>query len=367
MKTLLFNGKLWFFADNLPKTEDEEEKSAPMPKEKRVQAKEFILTYFYKNDIDSEQISRDDYREFLSQLESRINDPASPSTYPNFFIGQEERCPETGRLHFQGFVQFSKRRGALTIREFFQKAWVRVCSNDYDYAAAYSEKVESRVDDSVRWRAGIFRPSQQGRRTDIRHVTDKIRDGIPILECIRDSEDVFVKYSTGFLRLHSMLRSDGELPAVREVIYFWGAPGTGKTYQAHLYGGVSEDKTFTLMQPHSGSVWWDGVAECEKVCIDEYGSGWIDFNLLMQLCDPKPRRFRVPTKGSTAVVTAKTICITSNIRPEQLHTKIKNRTERLQGLRRRISKIYHCERRVDLGFGYQVTEMDWDEEWERVE
>lgn len=220
-------------------------------------------------------------------------------------VFQTEQCPDTGRRHIQGYVEFTT---AKTI------AAAKGCLGDVSchferrkgtasQAADYCRKTDSRVA-GVNCDFGDF-GGDQGKRTDLTAAISTLRDsglaGVAELHA-----EVYVKYSRG---LHSLAfeyaRAAPESPCVR-VILLHGPPGVGKSRTARFLSGQS---LFVVDEVVNGHVWFDGYRGERFLLIDDvYGT--IKYTHMLRLLDRY--RIRLSIKGGHTYSNWHTIFITAN-------------------------------------------------------
>lgn len=83
-----------------------------------------------------------------------------PSPGIQFFICQRERCPTTGREHWQGYIQFKKRAYRTGVQKAIgdDKSHCEVSKGQPEEAKAYCEKAESAVSPARRYCYGELLP-----------------------------------------------------------------------------------------------------------------------------------------------------------------------------------------------------------------
>lgn len=91
----------------------------------------------------------------------------------------------------------------------------------------------------------------------------------------------------------------------KEVLYWWGPTGCGKTRAAHELGHCYEP-----IRAGKGTIWWDGYAGEEIVLFDDIRSDDVRLSDVLRWTDG--RNFVAQVKGGTVAVTAKTFVFTSN-------------------------------------------------------
>jgi len=118
-------------------------------------------------------------------------------------------------------------------------------------------------------------------------------------------------------------------PLLKEVVLFWGPTGTGKSRRAWT------EATFSAYPKDPRTKFWDGYRGQQNVVIDEF-RGDIDVAHLLRWFDRYP--VNVEIKGSSVVLAAEKIWITSNIPPHQWYPNLDALT--MEALLRRIQVVY---------------------------
>jgi len=133
-----------------------------------------------------------------------------------------------------------------------------------------------------------------------------------------------------YIRCYNSLRrieSDHLQPVgiERQVFTFWGTTGSGKSRRAWAEAG------FDAYPKDPRSKFWDGYRGHENVVIDEFRGG-IDISHMLRWLDRYPTIVEV--KGSSTVLKAKRIWITSNLDPRLWYPDLDSET--LSALLRRM-------------------------------
>lgn len=115
-------------------------------------------------------------------------------------------------------------------------------------------------------------------------------------------------------------------PIVRTVSVFWGRTGTGKSRRAWDEAGMDA----YCKDPRTK--FWDGYRGQKHVVIDEF-RGAIDVSHLLRWFDRYP--VNVEVKGSSTVLLAERIWLTSNVSPELWYPGLDEET--FQALLRRLN------------------------------
>nr|QXP07742.1 MAG: replication associated protein [Arizlama virus] len=243
-----------------------------------------------------------------------------------YAIWQREVAPETGRIHWQGYVEFVKpvrptailkalrvRRGDQRLRGLRQQEvhWERR-RGGRESARDYCRKQESR---DPRDGSGPFEWGTDcaGERSDLRAACDQVRDGASLAAVAEEHPTTYVRNYKGLASLRGLLKPvRGDWRGPRCVWYLWGASGTGKTRLAHERpGGV-----FTPLCAGKGTVWWDNYSDQETILFDDIRADDIRLKDVLNWCDG--RDFVAPVKGGTVGVRAHTVIFTSNDPPRHV-------------------------------------------------
>lgn len=104
----------------------------------------------------------------------------------------------------------------------------------------------------------------------------------------------------------------------REVKVYWGRTGAGKSRRAW------EEATFDAYPKDPRSKFWDGYRGQDRVVIDEFRGG-IDISHMLRWLDRYP--VVVEVKGSSVVLKATNIWITSNIHPNDWYPTLDQETK----------------------------------------
>jgi len=176
---------------------------------------------------------------------------------------QLERCPDTGRLHLQGFVRLKKR---LTFRTLTSKMFGVGCVPHYDpqtYGTdetmrAYSMKERTRVRGP--WEYGVFNAENKpGRRSDLRMACDQLLQHRDIAKLSTDHPCFLVRYPNGFAKLLENTKTKPPSTRPMRVTVIWGGAGLGKTTTA-----------YKMAQEACGEDPFPADLERPETCFDEY-------------------------------------------------------------------------------------------------
>lgn len=250
---------------------------------------------------------------------------------PRFIIFQTERCPNTGRFHFQGYCELTDKMTMAGIKTLFKDPTMHVEQRmgSQQEAIAYCSKEETRV--AGPFQAGI--PCAQGTRSDLEEAKSDIDNGANIMMLWENHFSSMVRYSRSLER-YLMLKS---VPRTwkTEVIVYWGRAGTGKSRLAF--------ESATHPYVHDGTVWFDGYVGQDDVILDDY-TGSIAIGTFLKLCDRYP--MQVPVKGGYVNWKPRRLYITSNLQPAEWYPKAQ--PEQHRAIERRLDSIRFFDAPIDF-------------------
>jgi len=240
-----------------------------------------------------------------------------------FVRGQLERGSTTGYLHWQLLVAFKRKCrlaaikttfGATTHAELTRSA----AANDYVW------KQETRVD-GTQFELGVL-AFKRNSDTDWNSIRTSAQlgtlDDIP--------SDIYVRCYNQLRRITTdHLQARG---MERQVVVYWGATGTGKSRRAWDEAGLE------AYPKDPRSKFWDGYRGQTHVVLDEFRGG-IDVAHLLRWFDRYP--VVVEVKGSSVVLNATKIWITSNLSPDDWYPELDPETK--LALRRRLTVTHFNE------------------------
>lgn len=258
-------------------------------------------------------------------------------------MGSNEEGKEDARLHFQGHTSF---RHPIQFTTFKQRLgiswawcnWVR--PGDVNNSIAYAQKEESRVRGPYEFGE---RPNlQQGKRSDLSLVAEKIKNGSSLTEIARDYGSTYVRNYRGLAALQALLFPPKLRPDVK-ITVLYGPAGTGKSTRAYnaFPNGYTKDN----------SRWWDGYGGEKQVIWDEFDPSVYTSQEWCFLMDKFPRRVQI--KGGYVGLHAEQFIITCNQDPDEWNWK--NQADMnwhmQQAVRRRITKkiqVTNFEEEINL-------------------
>lgn len=243
-----------------------------------------------------------------------------------YAIYQKEKAPETGTIHYQGYVELSRSQRLSFVRKLLpgNPHW-EIRRGSAEQARDYCSKEETRVEGP--FEVGTFKPSQQGKRNDLALFTQLIADGASDRALIESCPKQFFLYSKSVDRVRTAYAPIRE--HVTELYVVIGDPGFGKS------SWVRSQSTDLFVKP-PGKEWWNGYNGQADVLLDDY-YGYLPFHVLLNLADTGD--LQVEIKGGYVRFTSKRIYITSNKEPREWYKEPQKYV--WPALYRRITKVIH--------------------------
>lgn len=235
-----------------------------------------------------------------------------------YIKGQKEQG-EGGFVHWQVLVCFSKKIRLGGVKEVFG----RTCHCELTRSSAandYVWKDETSID-GTRFEFGSL-PFRNNQKSDW--------DAIWQSAVIGDLTSIPARIRVAHYRTIRAIASDNAQPVAceRSTVVYWGRTGTGKSKEAWEQAGLLAYSKDPM------SKFWYGYSGQENVVIDEF-RGDISISHILRWLDRYP--ISVEVKGSSVVLAAKRIWITSNLSPRDWYPGLDQ--ESLDALLRRLKII----------------------------
>lgn len=278
------------------------------------------------------------FTDFENKSEIDIVDRAKADKQCNFIILQEEKCPKTGKVHYQGYLQFASPQRWSRVKKIVSKsAHLQASKGTLEQNIAYCSKSATHLRGPWQWGVG----KSQGQRLDLENCIQMVQEGKTDLEIYQANPSQFVRLKK-FIGTARNMEQQKIAVTFRnvEVLIFYGDAGTGKTREAFSV----DPQLYTVPDPEGNRVWFDGYEGQCTILLDDF-YGWIKYHLLLRMLDGYP--IRMQTKGGFSSGCWTRVIITSNKHPSEWY-----QVGLTKALNRRITKI---TRFSDLGQCHEVT------------
>lgn len=261
------------------------------------------------------------------------------------FVGLES-CPETSRLHFQGFVRVASARTFKSMKQnFFKLDKVHLepalasdaANREYCLALGKHKNKKGHIKQIIDY----GEPAHQGKRNDITTAINLLNlsgSMSDVCEVVHNYQAV--RHAELYLKYKEKPRPVSPILAIN----IWGSSGTGKTKS--VYEFCNPDMPFVPVN-HK---WWEGYDGHKTILLDDIRGDFCKFHQLLKLLDIYP--FRVETKGGSRQVQFTTIFITTPIPFVDMWAH--RTTEDLFQLSRRITHTIHIDN-IDKLFSLKDT------------
>lgn len=267
---------------------------------------------------------------FTSFLDEKVE---FDETIMKYMIIGSETCPDTGKHHWQGYIQFKEQVHKKDMAEILGSKKIhwdtamgnaeenyKYCSKDGDYEEFGSMK-------------------KQGERTDLMAVAELIKDGKNLLEIVLERPVEYIKFHRGIEKAIQLREKAVRwYPRDVEVYVLIGPTGCGKTSLAYK----NDPGLYKLLCEENRPLWFDGYDGEKTLLIDEMGPDCIPYSFMLGMLDSY--ELRLPIKGGFTYANWTRVFITSNKSMENWwHGKD------ISALKRRITrcKIFADPRKVD--------------------
>jgi len=235
---------------------------------------------------------------------------------------------ENGTNHYQGFIQLKhNQRMSFLKNKISRRAHWEPRKGSQDEARDYCMKEDSRLEGP--WEYGIFHNPQRGQRTDLLRIRAMVKEGKPLHEIV-DLCDNYqqIRFAE---KLYSYKQPSTEY-IVKEVYWYWGPTGTGKTREA--VDRCPKDNIYICRQ----SRWMDGYWGQSHVIFDDLRAKNFPYVDMLNLLDGYEERREI--KGSHTLFRPKVVYVTAPLPPEKTYPMTFEKNEGgIDQLLRRITEI----------------------------
>jgi len=232
-------------------------------------------------------------------------DQLVPTGKATYLVYQEEMCPDTGRIHIQGYAEFPSPIRRKKLQEYIANpCHVEKRMGTPQEAADYCKKEASRLAGTSPKEFGIISRGQ-GARNDLNEVHAMLQAGATELAIADAHFTPWVKYHKG-IRLYKELTLKPRTKATVSII-IWGEGGIGKSHLAFN----TFPNSYRVTKGNCG-IWYDRYNQEDAVIFDDF-KNWISFTDWKGVIDGY--KFTVDAKGGQREFTSKFAIFTSNFNP----------------------------------------------------
>ncbi len=293
---------------------------------KRVQRRYWCFTDFGTVDNDGLNSIR------VDAVDTMYNDVILGIKY---IVWQLERCPDTDRIHIQGYVELQRSQDVEWLkRNVSRSAHYEFRRGTSEEADAYCRKENTREDGP--YSRGDRTVSRRGERVDLISFRDRIMEGATLRELNEEHPIALMRYSSYVMRVRNLYAKPYDRMARRvRVTLLIGPPGCGKTKMIYQ---IWRDKDFYRVPTSNGTLWWDGYDGQELVLLDDFAgrASKIGLTDVLQLLDSYP--IMLQNKGGFVWSAIRRIMVTTNLDPRKWYDYT-GREVHYQALRRRFYSI----------------------------
>lgn len=224
-------------------------------------------------------------------------------------VGKEigEKCKTP---HLQIYMELKNSTKGSTLKNAFPRANIQERRGTQEQAATYCKKGGDFLE--------LGEMKKQGARTDLLELKDKILAHQLTAEDIAvEDPKTYSQYGRTLHKLEEIAMRKRFRTWKTKGLWLYGPSGTGKSH--HWKKDYNPETDYLYDKKNRG--WWDGYTGQERVIIDEFRGGDIDFATILQLMDDIP--YTVPRKCIAPFpFLAKEVIITSPLHPREIFTTL---------------------------------------------
>lgn len=182
----------------------------------------------------------------------------------SFCVYQRELCPDTGRVHFQGYLECVGEKSFVQLHECdgLARASFQTRRGTQEQAIAYATKEDTRIEGP--WEIGHRK--EQGRRNDMLADKDRMDSGMSFKRLAEESFSNFIRYGRAYKEYKRVVTKPRDFKPL--VILIVGPSGTGKSRFATLLAQYL-GSCYKLPKKASGP-WFDDYDNQDVLLMDEF-------------------------------------------------------------------------------------------------
>lgn len=279
-----------------------------------------------------------------------LDKPHYDEAIMHYLCYQQETCPETGRLHWQGYMELkSQTRQPAAKALIGTDVWIHAkgrgaATDARDYCKKEKTSVagtfeEFGVISTTRFAKEPRQPSGDKPASQQALMVAAIQKGASLQEVAARFPQSYMRNANGAKELILRQRIDsGALIAPKEVIVWWGPTRTGKTHALYKKLQESGEEAYWLKPSKEGKLWFTGYDGAAVIILDDF-EGNMSMDDFLHLCDRYAGAQNWETKGGNTRLYHTKVYITSNSHPSTWFASYP--PEKRAAAMARISKINH--------------------------
>lgn len=248
--------------------------------------------------------------------EKSVDDLESKCATCDLLCFQEEKCPESGRLHLQGYVRFSTNKRLRAVKSWLgaDGAHCEVAKGSPRENLVYCTKDESATGE-FRFQHGDFDKGGQGDRTDLHAVSERVRANASMEDLNEEFPIQVIKFGRGIQLSRSLFLSRSSPSTFpRCCIVLWGRSGSGKSLWARQFAQKNGLSVYSKnLTKSSDTQFFDGYDGESVLLLDDFTDQAVSYRELLIWTDIYKHRIQV--KGAMCVAQWSHVIITSNVDP----------------------------------------------------
>lgn len=251
----------------------------------------------------------------------------------HMLCGQIEKCPTSGKLHWQLFIKYRSPTRLSAVKKFFGLDSIHLEPKKFgkdEDMAKYCSKSETSIPGTYFEHGSIV---SQGCRTDLKKTAEEISNGRKVDDIAIEDPTLYHQYGRTLNKLEDLALRKRVRTEMTKGIWYYGPTGTGKSHKA--FEGFTPTTHYVHNVNDKG--WWDGYTQQDTVIINDF-RGEMKFAELLNLVDKWPhsvsRRNREPMP-----FISKTVIITSSIHPREVYLNACSADDRFDQLLRRFEIV----------------------------
>lgn len=243
----------------------------------------------------------------------------------SFFIAGRETGAE-GRKHFQGYMEFAKKRYGKAIEKAFRKTFPLPLSVHFEvpYSTAEKNIAYCSKEDHEPYSKG--EPAKENKVSNsLVAAMELVKDGADMLTVAEQYPTAWAQYRRSLDTYQGMLAPKRCAPT--QAIFLWGPTGTGKTMHAYELAPTAVKWTGQFLNGFRGPE--------ETLLFDDFDYKQMDWQTFLTILDRYPLVINI--KGNYANFAPKTLIFTSNSNPKDWYPDVPAATR--EAIHRRMDEF----------------------------